>query len=824
MTERIIRIIVDSSDAVSGARDIEQALKKTERQANETKKDVDKLGRGRTLNGIQTQAGELKNRFSLLRASAAGFVSVLVAGGIVKAADEFRGLQGQIALVTDSEAELASVTQDLFDISQRTRQELSATASLFIRLARATDFPNERIAALTETIGQTIALSRATPQAAQAALFQLGQGFAAGALRGEELNSVLEQTPELAKAIADGLDVTTGELRLLGQEGTLSAELVAQALEASADKVASEFNSVPLTVGDAVTKVGNSLTLFIGNVDSATGATSALASVINGAAEAIQGLAIIVGDDKGFGAAAGKVGQQIEETERRIQELQNTVNTGFETTGPGQFSFRIIPEGEKQAVIDALTAAQAELNRLKQLQLELIQNGGLTNAEKEARDVERLKNEIADAADKIDGLFKVSTEADKFGDAIEGAEAKIAKLGEAVEKGIITQAEADRLAGILRGSISGAAQREADAFVTTFESARQKAEAQLSQLNDFVADGLIDDDVAARIRQRLEDAVKIPPDPILEARDRFVDAMKTAAERTQDKIDELDSYVEKNLIPEETAQAIRDRLEKILAKELVIPVKADVQAVEDTQQRIDDLQGKIQAFSEGGAEGLRAFESFIEARDIIAELGDEATVSVEELTKLIATEKELGVVFDDTTGKLENQGDIMEDFFRRARENSQDILAGFLADPLSEGLDELPLKFAKTLQALAAQALASEIFNLLFGAQDGSTAGIVTSLIGAFGGGRASGGFVAGNTPYLVGEKGPELFVSPQGGNIIPNGAMGGTPEVNVGGPTIINTIEDRSIIEAFNRGGGGETVLNYVTENASSFRNALGI
>ncbi|WP_373224514.1 tape measure protein, partial [Proteus mirabilis] len=82
----------------------------------------------------------------------------------------------------------------------------------------------QKVAELTETVSKAVAISGASATAAQAALTQFGQALASGQLRGEELNSVMEQTPALAKAIADGMNVSVGELRKKAQDGEMTIE------------------------------------------------------------------------------------------------------------------------------------------------------------------------------------------------------------------------------------------------------------------------------------------------------------------------------------------------------------------------------------------------------------------------------------------------------------------------------------------------------------------------------------------------------------------------------------------------------------------------
>ena len=85
-------------------------------------------------------------------------------------------------------------------------------------------------ARLTETVSKAVAISGASAQAADAALVQFGQALASGTLRGEELNSVMEQTPALAKAIAQGMGITVGQLRSVAAEGKITSQEIVKAL------------------------------------------------------------------------------------------------------------------------------------------------------------------------------------------------------------------------------------------------------------------------------------------------------------------------------------------------------------------------------------------------------------------------------------------------------------------------------------------------------------------------------------------------------------------------------------------------------------------
>ncbi len=169
---------------------------------------------------------------------------------------------------------------------------------LFTRLTQAgkdaglnTAAATKQSLALTETINQAIQLSGASAQASSAAITQLVQGLQGGALRGDEFNSVMEQSPRLARALADGLGVTTGELRKMAEAGLLTSDTVIKALQGQSQTVATEFSKLPPTVGRALQDLSTQWTLYVGETDKATGASAAAATAINAVSSNLRTIA-----------------------------------------------------------------------------------------------------------------------------------------------------------------------------------------------------------------------------------------------------------------------------------------------------------------------------------------------------------------------------------------------------------------------------------------------------------------------------------------------------------------------------------------------------
>ena len=153
---------------------------------------------------------------------------------LIRLADTYTQMTSRLKLVTQYTGDFDTVFAGLADSARATRSDLAGTVDLFTKISpalRGIGLNGAQSVGVITTINQAIGISGASAQSAAAALLQLGQGLGAGALRGEEFNSVMENTPGLAQAIADGLGVPIGELRKLAEEGKLTADTVAGALQ-----------------------------------------------------------------------------------------------------------------------------------------------------------------------------------------------------------------------------------------------------------------------------------------------------------------------------------------------------------------------------------------------------------------------------------------------------------------------------------------------------------------------------------------------------------------------------------------------------------------
>lgn len=279
------------------------------------------------LSGIQSVRGKIHELTSGVRGLAAMLGLAFSARGIGRAAEEYSVIEGRLQAVTKSTEEFAQAKDDVFRIAQESRQPLAATAELYQRIALNADELNisqARIAGVVDTVNKSLAITKTAGPAAEAAVVQFGQALGSGVLRGDELRSILEQAPGLAKALADGLGVSVGKLRELGNEGKLSAQAVIQALESQADAVDAQFAKVETTGGQALTVIQNSMTRAIGEINRGTGAGTAFGDMLMDIAKWLDSGALVDGLIEGinlWSQAIGSLGDDIDDAKRWLSEL-----------------------------------------------------------------------------------------------------------------------------------------------------------------------------------------------------------------------------------------------------------------------------------------------------------------------------------------------------------------------------------------------------------------------------------------------------------------------------------------------------------------------
>lgn len=229
----------------------EKASKKTQ-LAQKSIKNFESAARSAS-SGISSLTTSVRNL-------AGAYLSLQGIKNLLNLSDTISQTTARIDMMNDGLQTTEELTNMIYAAAQRSRASYTGMADMVGKLGNLAGNAfnsSQELVAFAEQLNKQIALSGASAASADAAILQLTQGLSSGALRGEELNSVLEQTPMVAKTIADYLGMTTGEMRELASEGALTADVVKNALLSAAEETNKAFASMPVTWSQAAQQLQN---------------------------------------------------------------------------------------------------------------------------------------------------------------------------------------------------------------------------------------------------------------------------------------------------------------------------------------------------------------------------------------------------------------------------------------------------------------------------------------------------------------------------------------------------------------------------------------
>ncbi|EHU1903030.1 tape measure protein [Acinetobacter baumannii] len=355
-------IVIDAKNAERNARNLGNELDSIERKGDFATKSMDALS-------VATRQ---------LAGYMAGLVTVSAA---ISKMDTYTGLQNRLKLVTNNQVELNKATEDTFRIAQKTYSAWDSVLQVYQRFsdnAKTLNLTMDDTARLTETVSKAVAISGASAEAADAALVQFGQALASGTLRGEELNSVMEQTPALAKAIAQGMGITVGELRSVAAEGKITSQEIVKALKNVQDEVDALFAKTDITIGQSLTLLNNEITKFVGEAGKGSGAAQALSGSIQLLANNLNLIA-----DSAFAIGIGLMTKAV---------LTKTVAVQASIAASAQQRAASLAEAQAQAQllgVEALRAKQSAALAITELGLARAEYNAATTAKERAAAVQR---------------------------------------------------------------------------------------------------------------------------------------------------------------------------------------------------------------------------------------------------------------------------------------------------------------------------------------------------------------------------------------------------------------------------------------------------
>ncbi|MFP1258767.1 tape measure protein [Klebsiella michiganensis] len=282
---------METAKLITGSRKAADVLGEMNKSARSASAGVDKL---------ENSGQKASASMGVLKAALSGVASAITVSLIIdygkaflEVADNVTQLQSRIARLSSGTAEAKVTFSALAQIASNTGASLQNTQNLWEKLTsslKATGATNSQILFLTDTLQKIGRVGGSSAEEMATALRQFGQSIDGGIVRAEEFNSVVESMPELARQMAAGLGLSMGQLRQAMLDGKITAEAALNAIAKQSGVVNQEFNKLPRTMEQASNSLTVSLSLLVGKMNEATGASTTMVAIIDSISAAIDRL------------------------------------------------------------------------------------------------------------------------------------------------------------------------------------------------------------------------------------------------------------------------------------------------------------------------------------------------------------------------------------------------------------------------------------------------------------------------------------------------------------------------------------------------------
>jgi len=787
---------------------------------------------------IVVDTNQAKTSLLNLKSSLAGLAAAFSIRQVVQFSDSLTSVRNRLRLLQPTAEGVERSFQGIAAIAIAARTPLEQTADLYFRIARTADalgISQREAATITESVAKALTASGMSAQEAAGPLLQLGQALQSGTFQGDELRSILEGLPPVAKALANSLGVPIGALKTLGSQGKISGQDFVRAMRLAKDSIEKDFARTLPTIGQAFTNLKTQIGLLFVEFDNQTGASQGLASVIVGLTRSIKELGTNIApiakffkeNADGLLTLARAAGYALiayvafAKVIPAINRLQNVLIASIKN-GATVFTFL-----GRQLVGIVYGLKNFGLNLLKSIGLmssTLPALGSLTAAFGAlGRVLARFLGWIGilySLAEVIDFLFRKMgigiSIIDSFGKAWDWLKSKLGFSKESTD-GIdgLTDSLKDQ-----KDQFDDTA-GSAETYSAKLDEARRKIQDFLNDLSSGYAQANAEIENALRLQAEVlnlsekESAVRTA---LAKAQDEYF----RRREELSKKIAEIEAYGS----PEEKAQL--EQL-KLAFKGLSAEYEAHTKTVktltealaDDTRARqlhlftiqeeirnsnelrrlqddiakltMTDIEQKyydIEAAAKASAKAaIEAEEARRNEKMPIEEQQKYYDQAIEKTKKLKETQKEL----DNESRKFSTGWTkAMKEYIRAATDGAKRAEDVFTT--ATRNMEEAIVNFAKTgkfewksfVSSIVEELLRQQVRELIAKTFGGISApasgggGGGGGILGAIGGllGFANGGIIPTNGPVIVGERGPELLMGAAGRNVIPNNQLGGQTTV----------------------------------------------
>lgn len=775
--------------------------------------------------------------------------------------------------------ELADIAAETFSSLEATG-ELYARLALN---TRQLGVAQEDVLTVTRALNQAVILSGAGVREASNALIQLSQGLASNALRGDELRAVLEQLPFVADVIAERLGVTRGAIRLLAFRGEIDAQTVVDAFLNASDRINEQFQQLQPTIGQAFQVLRTRLTQAVGEFNEATGAAGGLANALVNISDSIEDVTdILIVFSENVNITITAVQEFLGSTDEGLQDTESNFRSFLRFFARG---IDLIPRLLTAAIDSLLAAIPALFDNIVGFGERALNEAARTIESIVnfiIRGINSVLDGLTSGINAIINDLNAISQALGQGrvlDPISLGNLVDLELGRVEERNLENIGEVageaftagfNRFRGVETGleDIFERADQRAlarDAEGRDFGGTPQQAGEELLSLQDI---RLI------QLREEIESQARLN---LLGSERTVIAAQEIASERLRRKLIQDSVQVEN-----EFQQTMLDELDALVRQneERRIRAELDQQVSDLTTELEDQLQLLSLSTTEREVEGqlLQVINSY---KEVGLEIDQNQLNLVRALTREVQErtleEQALNQVFGDrarlqaevaATQRVRERTTDPEDLRGLDRRLAELRIAGRQGDPsltagFENALDNLFLKvsdvaggieqaltnafqaaedalvdfvltgevnfsqlvdsiLADLTRLLARQAILA-LFNALSGGTAAGGAGLLAEFLGPGGslGGRQTGGPVSAGTPYLVGERGPEIFAPGRSGTVIPNSALPPTPApANV---TVVNVLDPSMVTAALNDPEAQQVIVNVIGNNRAAVNRTLG-
>jgi lambda family phage tail tape measure protein len=801
------------------------------------------------LKGIQNSTSGVTSAVGGLTSAFQGLAAAIGVGTIVNYADQMTSLQNKLRAFSATQEEANQKFSDIAGIASRSRSEIGAVGDLYGKMSvasKALGLSQGQVAQVTETFAKSLKVGGANAQESASAILQFSQAMGSGVLRGEEFNAVFEASPTTMMELADALGVPIGQMRKLAEDGKLTSEVVTGGILKMTDAVENKFGKTVPTIGESLQQIGNNVIMVFNNIEQSTGVFSTIASLIGVVAKHIDVLGVAMSAVFGAYMLAN------------VQKLTLAMRA-FAASNP----FILIA-----VAVGTLVVAVAELietyggfgNAMKAVGNMAI---GVVNKMINAYKafgvfIGHLMVGVGKAI--LAGLNPFSNKSAMgeltagFQKGLAGAQKQLAAAGPIKFKFDVEPVAKPKISGPAAGGRTNfpgvdttvtdknakAAKEAADrmreqadaAKVTTQELIAQNAATNEMRQLDISLIGLASE--YANLTKANANARKTAAEEIRGLEAKIIEEQAKGKESNQAVVIELKKQIEeknKQLgVTLQLNQAEADRtLEIAKQNNLYDYQRTFLQQMGDNMLadlkealRIDLIRGKI---------SQEQYNNLVEAGQLGAEYGKRMidlnrqledaeqrkdTARIDSINKQKKTEENR---FADALKNYNREKTFTENLrnsskagIRSAIENAKRITEPFymaeaatasLFSNMNSALDN----FVETGKFKFGSFAKSVIADLAKIALKAAATKLITSIFGAGIFGKAAGGPVMANKPYVVGEQGPELFVPNSAGSIMTNASLNKNAGAGTGmGATVNNTyntynisaIDSRSVAQMF--------------------------